>query len=200
VYIGRTQGQRSGSVQRIDAAGQIVFRAQVAQELPALPGGSNQDQIVRAVEAEGASFSRLPAAVRAPPTFAAIQKGTPERKCVIGSEKGPVRSGEFVIGGQLGVPLPLTHGKAGKIWWSPLMNAPDMPALIVRGRSVSSIESTMRFTTSSVAYPTTRGEPLPPVALRDYFFPSGFEVPSAGRWIFVATSGANWGCFILDVM
>jgi len=30
------------------------------------------------------------------------------------------------------------------------------------------------------------------------FSNSDLWVPSAGRWLLVATYGANWGCFIVD--
>ena len=47
-------------------------------------------------------------------------QGTSARKCVVGGGLGPLRSGEFVIGGELSGKDPQDRGKrvAPKVWWS----------------------------------------------------------------------------------
>jgi hypothetical protein len=109
-----------------------------------------------------------------------------------------VRSGEFVIGGQLGGAYRLNdeiNAKLGapglirKIWWTPLHFASVMPALVVSGRKLGVPSDTLQFLSSRIAWNSDS----------EYFFPSGFRIPSAGRWLLVASSGPNWGCFILTV-
>src|SRR5688500_698223 len=70
----------------------------------------NEAQLIAAVERGGALFPR--AASPAPPKsiFTTVEKGSAERRCVEGTEAGPVRSGEFVIGGQLGGTRAMTAG------------------------------------------------------------------------------------------
>ncbi len=115
-----------------------------------------------------------------------------------------VRSGEFTIGGQLGdylYPTSALHaGHRGKIWWRPDLAKAEM-SLEVRGRSLTNPQDTLRFNSATVAWPVGEGvgRSVPP-KLRDYFFPSGIVVPKPGRWLLVATSGANWGCFIVNVV
>ena len=118
---------------------------------------------------------------------------------------GPIRSGEFVIGGMLGGTSALRVGRAGKVWWAPLHQSRDMPPLVVRGRHLTAVRGpgltvpadTVRHVKSNVAWPVTSGAPPVPEAEREYFFPSGITVPQGGRWLLIATSGENWGCFII---
>lgn len=149
-------------------------------------------------EAEAATYPRAPRS--------AVQRPL-ERRCVDAYDAEgmfSVRSGEFTIGGDLGgspyAGQALRAGRKGKIWWQPDHGAPEM-ALIVRGRSLSSPQDTIRFNSTNVARPA-RGNGVRPVALeqRDYFFPSGIAIPRAGRWLVIATSGTNWGCFIIRVV
>ena len=109
---------------------------------------------------------------------------------------GPIRSGEFVIGGNLGGFSATRGGKPTKIWWAPQVNSKNMPPLVVRGWNVGVPTDTFRFTTDRVAVPGKQSSV--PADQRDYFFPSGITLPHAGRWLVVATSGSNWGCFFLE--
>jgi hypothetical protein len=174
----------------------VVANPLHGQILP-IPGGASESEIVANAEAEAKSFPRAEVPRQAYPNFAAVQNGSPDRRCVEGTEKGPVRSGEFVIGGQLGGSAAMSAGRVGKIWWAPLNHSMTMPPLEVRGRSLISFSETLRFTTERIAWPVTRGAPRPTEAEREYFFPSGITVPVSGRWLLIATSGENWGCFIV---
>lgn len=171
-----------------------------------IPGGADATQIITNAEADGARFRRIPnpAVVRvmfsSPPDSrtgryligrdAGPNVHAEGRKCVAGQEMGPIRSGEFVIGGQLSGSVAMVAGQRGKVWWAPLHEAPNMPPLLVRGRSLTTPADTVRFSTGDIAR-SVGGTG------RHYFFPSGITIPRPGRWLLIATSGANWGCFIL---
>jgi hypothetical protein len=90
-------------------------------------------------------------------------------------------------------------GEVGKVWWAPLHYSHDMPPLLVRGRSLTNPRDTVRFTSARIAWPVFPGAKSVPEAELKYFFPSGITIPKPGRWLLIATSGANWGCFILTV-
>jgi hypothetical protein len=152
--------------------------------------------LVARAEDEGSRHRRVAQPPVTPVRFLGPYSGTAERRCVAGVAIGPVRSGEFVIGGQLGeselgklgaFPGP-RRGKGAKIWWNPLHSAQGM-GLLVRARRLGTAD-TLTFSSTILANegsPTTR------------FFPTGFVFPSAGRWLVVATADANWGCFVLTV-
>lgn len=171
----------------------------------AIPRGANAAQIIANTEADGAAFRRVPNPTVLPTTFMSLRdqrrgadlfgrenEHAEGRTCAAGREIGPIRSGEFVIGGNLSGRAAMEAGRSGKVWWAPLHHGRKMPPLLVTGRSLSAPRDTLRFITSLVA--RTTGQPP-----RQYFFPSGIMVPKPGRWLMVATSGANWGCFILTV-
>jgi len=115
--------------------------------------------------------------------------GTSERRCVEVPTPGPVRSGEFRL---TYMPVRPQAGRPHKIAWSPTDGSPSM-SLQVRGRLVSDSESTLALRTSRIARTTGADDDT------WYFFPSMIEFPASGEWVVVATSGANWGCFIFDV-
>lgn len=161
----------------------------VGQEIP-IPTGINEAQIREAAEKEGAAFS----------TTKANSDQAQPRVCVSGYDFGPAQSGEFTIGGNLGGGRAMLAGRQGKVWWAPLVASRDMPPLLVRGRSLTNPTDTVRFTSSTVASPGNPGAPPTPEAQRKYFFPSGITIPQPGRWLVIATSGTNWGCFILTVV
>lgn len=156
-----------------------------AQRLPVLKGGRGASIVARA-EAEGATFY----ATRG-------RHGTP--RCVEGHEIGPAESGDFTIGGMLGGSKALRAGYVGKIWWRPAHANAKMPPLEVRGHNLSTLRDTVFFATATVAWPGRPGQVVP-AERREYFFPSGFSVPTAGRWLVIATSGDNWGCFIVTAV
>jgi hypothetical protein len=155
-----------------------------------IPRGNTETELKAEAEKEGAVYSRTPTRVT---------EAEP-RVCAIGLGLGPARSGEFTIGGNLGGGAAMRAGRPGKVWWSPLYATRDMPPLLVRGRSLTNPQDTVRFTSANVAWPVTPGAPPIPEAERKYFFPSGITIPTPGRWLVIATSGPNWGCFILSVV
>ena len=159
-------------------------------------------RLVEAAEQEGARFPRgNPQAP--PPTFGSM--GTAERKCVefppnVDSKWAfhhPVsrRSGEFETGALISA---LKAGQAGKVWWNPLHKPqPGKAALIVRGIRLDQPRITSRFVSSRYAYPVTKDGHA---HMEKYaFYPTGFSLPSAGRWLLIATSANDWGCFIVTV-
>ena len=160
-------------------------------------------RIVQAAEQEGAAF---PHGIRQAPPFRlrAETIGTAERKCVefppnVDSKWAfhhPVsrRSGEFETGALI---TALKAGQRGKVWWNPLHNPQSAKAaLIVRGTRLDQPEITSRFVSSRIAWPVLHTDaPMPKYA----FYPSGFALPSRGRWLLVATAGNDWGCFIVTV-
>jgi len=153
-----------------------------------IPAGSNGVQVTAAAEREGATYRRA-----AGPSDAA------PRTCALPWFNAPVKSGEFTIGGDVSPVLPLTAGRRGKIWWSPIHHSKDMPPLVLRARNLTTMKDTARITLPGVAYAGTPGSRRPE-SERTYFFPSGTTLPTAGRWLVIATSGSNWGCFILTVV
>ena len=165
--------------------------------VPALTGNT-EAEIVAAAERGGATFALDPRAPSLPAKYFSEPPtpGAAERKCVVASGMGPVRSGQFVIGGLLSEP----RGATGelKIWWAPMHHAASMN-IVVRGRMAGTLGATTEFLSSDVAWPVVRSGPAVPVADRQYFFPSGVYFPSPGKWILVATQGSDWGCFILNV-
>ena len=162
-----------------------------------IPGGTTEAEVVANAQTDGAKYPRSQSPREPSPNFAKVQDGSVERRCVEGSEVGPIRSGEFVIGGQLGGSRAMPAGERGKIWWAPLSHSTDVPPLEVRGRSLVQFGDTLRFTTKTVAFPVDQKEPRIPASEREWFFPSGIILPTSGRWLLVASSGENWGCFIV---
>jgi hypothetical protein len=155
-----------------------------------IPRGTSEATIVAAAEADGAAYPRI--------QLSEVRQTSP-RTCVVGHELGPAASGKFTIGGNLSGSASMQAGRQGKIWWAPAHYAANMQPLVVRGRSLTTPSDTLRFTTSKIAWPVTPGAaPMPP-ADRKYFFPSGITIPHAGRWLLIATSGRNWGCFVVTV-
>lgn len=163
--------------------------------------GSSAAEIVAAAEREAATFpveARLPRRLKS--VFASPDtQGTAARKCVAGSGRGPLRSGEFVIGGELSGQDPKDPRKriAPKIWWSPLHHEANME-LLVRARKVET-RGEYRFHGVTVAHGLPNPNHAVPEEEREYFFPSGIEFLHSGTWVLVATQGADWGCFILTM-
>jgi len=176
-----------------------IHLEQVPMALPPLVGKSDAE-IVKAVEQEALVFPSEAAPSRLKRAFSAARSSGSERRvCTEASGVGPVRSGEFVIGGELSGPVSNNGPKriAPKIWWSPLHHSGSMQ-LDVRARRLGSPEE-YRFHSTRVAWSAASSARPVPDNDKEYFFPSGIEFLHSGRWLLVATQGADWGCFILTL-
>lgn len=163
--------------------------------------GTSESEIIAAAEREGAAFpvaTDLPRRTKAVFTSSETP-GTADRRCVTGSGRGPLRSGQFVIGGELSGkdPQDPRKGVAPKIWWSPLHHESKMELLVRARRVETSGEYWFRGVT--VAYGSAGPNQEIPVEQREYFFPSGIEFLHSGKWVVIATQGSDWGCFILTM-
>jgi hypothetical protein len=193
---------------RFTLLSKITFFASAAfavfpQSTPSQPllSGTTKEEIVASAEREALSFPVDPT----PPARLKVAftpgktAGHVERKCVTGAGLGSIRSGEFVIGGELSGQDPRETRKrvTPKIWWSPLHHSAAMQ-LLVRGRRVGG-GGEYRWLSVTVAH----GLPAPgvhvPESEREYFFPSGIEFLHSGTWVLVATQGSDWGCFVLTM-
>jgi hypothetical protein len=165
--------------------------------LESLPSAPTTEQLISLVEAEGDQYPRIERSSSVNAFDHGEWRGSSDRRCVDVTWVQPARSGEFVIGGQIGDGH-LVHGRENKIWWAPLHNSLDMTPLLVRGVRVEPKGDSIRWENSRVGFPVPpRGEPKDTISR--YFFPSWLTPPSAGTWLVVPTSGENWGCFILHV-
>ena len=175
-----------------------------------VPRGRDSSQTIRNAEAEGRDYRRLPPPKPAPGAFTVRElsqfglttfSNNLNRTCFEAREQ-IVRSGDFVIGGQLGAKLigvkqlNLVAGRLAKIWWAPLHESSDMSPLLVRAINLTNLHDTLTMTATS-GYKNGGGQGTS--AKREYFFPSGVNFPAPGRWLVIGTSDADWGCFILNV-
>jgi hypothetical protein len=149
------------------------------------PHGSDEKQLLWYAEDEGARYLDGPIPATIPQQVAGFAAGTDERRCVRATNFGPVRSGQFLIGGQLADTAAAPAGTDRKVWWMPVTNQRNMPPLIVRGRNIDHLADTVYFSTERIA------------ESEGFFWPTGINLPTGGRWLLIATSGTNWGCFIL---
>lgn len=142
-------------------------------------------------EAEGATWARRTGGTTQRGDAAKGWQTDVPRKCMTARASAPLRSGEFFIGGELNSG-PRPSGQV-KIWWEPKHPADSLP-LVVRGVSLTNPADTLRQMMKELAIgmgPDGR-------ATGPTFFPSGLWFPASGRFLVVATSGADWGCFILS--
>jgi hypothetical protein len=161
---------------------------------------------VQAAEKEGAAFPHEAASAELLAAFAANAvgvEGTAERKCVEIPRISPAwrRSGEIIVGGQIGA---LKASKQGKVPWHPLHNPVSHNAtLLVRSVRLDDPAITSRFSSVDYAFPIELqpGQPVKDgIVDREHgFYPSGFSLPNAGRWLLTVTSASDWGCFIVTV-
>ena len=176
----------------------IAIVVSVIATVPLPLRGQSSDELIHFAELAASKHpsEHAPDSLRS--SFGRDVAGSPQRKCVGAAGTGPIRSGEFVIGGELGGRQPLLSRSRAKIWWAPLHRSLTMDSLVVHGTRLTEPGSTFRYSSGDVAYPShQRSLPEPE---RDYFFPTGFTIPSSGRWLIVVTSGSNWGCFIMTVI
>ena len=121
--------------------------------------------------------------------LATSRGGTSARRCVdAGTE---VRSGEFVVRG-LQLYNVIWHQGASKLVWVPQYASWTSPVpLTVRATRLDGDNDQVVF---QQPYLSHLG-----ASTMDLMYPSGFRLPSVGRWMLVATAGPNWGCFVLTL-
>jgi hypothetical protein len=176
--------------------------AVLVSSLPHMSAAQRILMTVQAAEAEGAAFPRgaTPAAVAT--DFTSPFAGTAERKCVVPPPDdslagSTLRSGEFILRGQFGRttgPMGYVIGRARKLLWEPLHNPyvyPTRSGLLVRGVRLGHPTDTLRLAVARAAYPGVK------LKYTEAGYPSDFRFRSAGQWLMVATSGFDWGCFLL---
>lgn len=151
-----------------------------------------------AAEVEGAAFPKHAAPPSVAPDFARPFTGTAERKCVTPSAEGndaggQLRSGEFIVRGRFAGRFGPRAQTGSKIFWLPLHDPLDYPnALLIRAGRIGHPEDGFRQAIADWGYPGRGHE-------HEGGFPSVVTFPSAGTWVVIATSGNDWGCFIMTV-
>jgi hypothetical protein len=168
--------------------------AQSSQSLGRSAVGSDSVPLsVREAESKG---DRSPRAIRnnVDSLSREIVGGTGDRRCVDVDKMNIVRSGDFVAG-------PFSsyndewRGGYGKIWWQPAVVAAPSAPLTVSAARLDAVAETRVFEQPTLAYTIDHSGKRTGAQ----FYPSGFRVPSRGRWLLVASAGENWGCFIVTV-
>lgn len=177
-----------------------VSAAPAGQQSPAKPDLPALADVA-AAEKEGASFPRGPATSVQPGFDVGSDKGSGDRKCVDAKGSKATWSGDFVAG-----PFDFETGGGftrswryghTKVWFAPRYLANNQPrelgageGLLVRGTRLDApdVHTTYRYSTI-VRSMSGIG-----------FFNSDLWVPSAGRWLLVATYDTNWGCFIVETI
>jgi hypothetical protein len=157
---------------------------------------------IAAAELEGTAYPRGDASEDQFPggTGRTGEVGTVDRKCVDVGENVSARSGDFVAG-------PFGHVRGGgftvswqkgytKVWWLPRYFPPmaQVPSDFDFGDAGLLVRSTKLDGSSDTAMYRWGGLGKN----NGYFFNSTFWLPSAGRWLVVATFEKNWGCFLVS--
>lgn len=169
--------------------------------LPALVQGQTRGagqpvdlvDLISALEARGAQVPAVAVPALRRESFERLTgQGSAERRCVRVSQGRTLRSGDFVLGGETGADHPPRPGRPAKLWWAPLLASGSMELLVAGTHPASG--DTLRLVSDRVAYP---GFPRVVGENEDWFFPTVLTLEE-GLWVLVATSGDNWGCFLLD--
>lgn len=119
------------------------------------------------------------------------RNGTSDRKCVDAGASFDVRSGEFVVRG-ISLYRSLWHQGNSKLGWVPAYASWSSPIpLTVRAARLDGSNDQVVFQQTNLAHLRA--------STSDLIYPSGFPLPSVGRWLLVATAGPNWGCFVFTL-
>jgi hypothetical protein len=136
---------------------------------------------IAAAEEMGAHWAKPEAPVATIPSDA----GTTNRTCTEASANS-MHSGELVSMGW-SIYDQVWRSGYGKIMWRPT----------AAGNAQS---DTLTVRTVRLDVPSTpwifKIPPTPSPKAPGFIYPSGIRLPSTGKWMFIATSGQNWGCFI----
>lgn len=173
------------------AAVLLAARVSHAQRIPTT---------VAEAEAEGAAYSRDPAPAVLPAAYEEFT-GSIEQRCVSAADdttRGVSwraatsrRSGEMILRGR----APIAGPPGNKMLWMPLHDPGRNPAtLLLRGTRLDHPSDTIRLTDSPARGPARQlGHP------DSFGFPTSVVFPTAGRWLVAASTGHDWGCFLIDV-
>jgi len=113
------------------------------------------------------------------------------RVCVEAVSRGPIRTGEFLVGGQMGGEAAVNSAlRVAKVWWMPKFPIRN-DSIMIRATRLGFPSDTLRFLDA----PSGSGGRAGP-----WFFTVPFRMLKSGRWLVVATSGPNWGCVILEAL
>jgi hypothetical protein len=150
---------------------------------------------VAQAEAQGAVFPQAPPPATPQPPFADRPfTGSTKRRCVAALHDDPLRSfrsGEFVVRTIFTGPYGLRAGKGSKVLWMPVHDpGPQRVSLRIRAVRLGNRPDSLELTLPRVAR-SVRGS--------EFGYPSTVRFPTAGQWLVVATTGDDWGCFLLDV-
>ena len=164
---------------------------------------------VAGAQAEGAAFPRATPPTVVQSLFARPVGGTSERTCSPSQPDDSIaasslRSGEIIIRSRLAGRWGPHAGQGHKILWMPLHGPADTSTrisfaewrkkaiehapLLIRAVRVGNPADSLRQT-----LPGLTGGP------RQFGFPSELTFPTAGQWLVIATTGEDWGCFLLAV-
>ncbi len=120
--------------------------------------------------------------------WVSLAGGTRERRCVDVDKLNIARSGDFIAG-----PFAPTYGGlhtgSSKLIWQPFHISSPAERLTVRAARIDPTGATSVFDGFEITGNGTGTR----------FYPSGVGFPTTGRWLMVATAGANWGCFVITV-
>ena len=150
---------------------------------------------IQLADAQGAQRATLPAEPAASQvSIRAWQPtGTAEHKCVEVNEQVHVRSGDILAAG-------FSHYRGvwysgwGKINWLPYHPTPEAPTqLVIRAARLDAAAPPWIFERPGDMATADRAHTM------DFSYPTGFYLPTTGRWLLVATAGLNWGCFIYNL-
>jgi hypothetical protein len=148
---------------------------------------------VAAAEADGAAFGHartaLQSSVAAPPF-----SGTRERRCVAppaddSLRVSSLRSGEIVARAQWSGRWGPRKGKGQKILWLPLHTAAGIEQpFVIRASRIGGADLLRQKIPRAVHSHGADG------------YPSNITFSSTGEWLVVATTGGDWGCFLVPVV
>jgi hypothetical protein len=191
---------------------------------PAPSGTASQGAIARAAatvletEAEGARWAEAAVPASLPASFSdANLRGDAGRHCVHVSNGARIRSGEFVLAGQLGASILEGRGPRAPIQLRRDVGRvppPAEPAAVadsVRGgrklnwRALHASVGPLRVDLRQLQVIGSHTEHVvPPAGAEESnaggeFFPLTLRFPGPGEWMVVTTAGSNWGCFLFSV-
>jgi hypothetical protein len=172
---------------------QLLGWVSIAGERASFPRSSPDSvrRIIAAAEASGLAFP-------------GGEKATSPRRCVEAEGRG-VTSGDVSAGSWKFYRTSWLQG-GGKLWWyvARPFRGSDSARLIIRAVRLdrplpAGAERDSRSTRIRLRPVSRRGDTLvftltEPKATSS--FPSGVRVPTPGRWMFIASMGDNWGCFL----